>query len=104
MRDKPIRLIALGALVLALLALWPGPGAAQPKEPVYVGVRACTECHQGPEAGHQFSIWRVSAHAKAYATLSMPESEEIARISGIPTAPEARLIPPRRAFARSSPE
>ena len=65
---------------------------AQPREPVYVGVKVCAECHSGPAAGHQFSIWRLSPHAKAYATLSMPESKEIARLSGIPEAPQTARV------------
>ena len=92
MRRRPIGPIALGVASLALAAGWLRPVGAQPKEPVYVGVRVCSECHAGPEAGHQFSIWRRSAHAKAFATLALPESEEIARISGIPEPPhEARV-------------
>ena len=39
--------------------------SAQPREPVYVGVRVCTECHRGPNAGHTFSKWRLTPHAKA---------------------------------------
>jgi hypothetical protein len=80
-------------LIVALLLSVGAPTASgQEKEPVYVGVRVCMECHDGPEAGHQFSLWRLSKHAKAYATLSLPESEEITRRSGIPEAPlEARV-------------
>ena len=64
----------------------------QPKEPVYVGVRVCSECHSGPAAGHQFSLWRLTPHAKAFATLSMEESKEIARLSGIPEAPHTARV------------
>jgi YVTN family beta-propeller protein len=84
-----------GGLVLfvALLFLAGTPVAVgQEKEPVYVGVRVCSECHDAPGAGHQFSVWRLSKHAKAHATLTLPESEEIARRSGIPEPPlEARV-------------
>jgi YVTN family beta-propeller protein len=89
---KAIGPVILGCLILALAVLWTQAADAQPKEPVYVGVRVCSQCHAGAAAGHQFSIWRQSPHAKAFATLAMPESKEIARISGIPEPPhEARV-------------
>ena len=95
MPSRPSRvLFASGlALLVALLPLIGTPTAVgQEKESVYVGVRVCSECHEGTAAGHQFSLWRLSKHAKAHATLSLPESEEIARRSGIPEAPlEARV-------------
>ncbi|TNF71232.1 MAG: hypothetical protein EP299_12320, partial [Acidobacteria bacterium] len=87
-------LVAAGlGLVVALLPPVSAPTAfGQQKEPVYVGVRVCSECHQGLAAGHQFSHWRLSKHAKAHATLSLPVSEEITRRSGIPEDPlEARV-------------
>ena len=88
-----MRRAVAGVSLVSLMAMgWGSSSTAQPKEPVYVGVRVCSECHSGPEAGHQFSLWRLASHAKAFATLSMPESKEIARISGIPEAPqEARV-------------
>jgi len=91
-RNEPTRLLILGSLILALTSLTAGHLVAQPKEPVYVGVRACSECHEGPETAHQFSVWRLSAHAKAFATLAMPVSEEIARISGIPEPPHRARV------------
>ena len=92
MRNKPTRNIALGGLIFALTVLVAGQLVAQPKEPVYVGERVCTECHQGPQAGHPYSVWRLSAHAKAFATLALPESKEIARVSGIPEAPHRARV------------
>lgn len=58
-----------------------------PKEPVYIGAQACGSCHDGPEMGYQFSKWRLSAHAKAYAALSLPEAREIAKLSGLTEEP-----------------
>jgi len=93
--NRPTRVLISGGLVLVVALLLPlgtPTAVGQGKEPVYVGVRVCSECHKGAEAGHQFSLWRLSKHAKAHATLSHPESEEIARRSGIPEAPlEARV-------------
>jgi len=78
--------------VLALLAIAFAPRAsaayvASGKEPIYLGAQACGKCHDTPQMGHQFSKWRLAAHAKAYAALSMPESKEIAKLSGITQEP-----------------
>lgn len=71
------RLLWLSPAVLVAL-LW-----AAPKKPVYVGARACGQCHEGAGMGHQYSKWLTSKHARAYATLALPQSREIAKISGI---------------------
>jgi len=57
------------------------------KEPIYIGSQACGQCHDGPAIGHQFSKWRLSGHAQAYAALSLPEAKEITRLSGITEEP-----------------
>ncbi|MCU0280143.1 MAG: beta-propeller fold lactonase family protein [Candidatus Nanopelagicales bacterium] len=57
------------------------------KEPVLIGVQACGACHEGAEKGRQFSKWRLSAHAKAYASLALPEAREITRLSGLTEEP-----------------
>jgi YVTN family beta-propeller protein len=78
------------ALVLGLGALPLTAGAASMgggKDPIFIGSQACGQCHDGPEMGHQFSKWRLSAHANAYAALSRPESKEIVRLSGITEEP-----------------
>ncbi len=83
MRFKLLSLILGGTLLLI------GVGLAQSqKEPIYVGARACGQCHDGPGMGNQFSKWLVSKHARAYAVLSKPEAKEIARLSGIPQEPQ----------------
>ena len=64
-----------------------GGGGAQ-HEPVYVGVEVCSRCHSGPSAGHQFSKWRASAHADAYAALWSDNARAIAKLSGIPEEPQ----------------
>lgn len=38
--------------------------------------------------GHQFARWLLSKHSAAYAALAKPESQEIARLSGIPREPQ----------------
>ena len=79
-------------------------GRAGPK---YVGSHACGACHQGPEMGYQFSLWRMSPHAQAYAVLATPKAAEIAKKAGV-RGPAARARLPevprdrRRRRARRS--
>ena len=76
-------------LLLVVIVLVSGhPGAeSEEKQPVYVGARVCAKCHDGPGMGHQFSLWLLSKHARAYADLATPEAREMAIISGIPGEP-----------------
>lgn len=67
----------------------PEPAAGGGPKPKYVGVEACAECHKGPKMGHQFSRWRMTAHANAYAALGTPAAEEIARRMGVEEEPLA---------------
>jgi len=53
----------------------------------YVGVMACAECHKGPMMGYQFSRWRMSRHALAFADLMTPEALSIAKQEGIEGLP-----------------
>lgn len=80
-------------LLLAGLFLLGATLSAQPeRQPIYVGARACAECHDGPGSGHQFSIWLTTKHSKAYAALALPESKEIARLSGISQEPQESVM------------
>lgn len=78
-------------LLILLIALLPSISSAayvgNGKEPIYLGAQACGKCHDGPKMGGQYSKWRLSAHAKAYAALSLPEAKEITRLSGITEEP-----------------
>jgi len=60
--------------------------AASDADAVYVGQGVCRRCHDSDHRD-QFNPWYRSAHARAYAALSMPESKEIARLSGIDVDP-----------------
>jgi YVTN family beta-propeller protein len=51
--------------------------------PKYIGSRACGACHKGAEMGHQYSFWRMSAHARAYAVLTTPAGLELAAKRGV---------------------
>lgn len=57
--------------------------AGAPKTPVYVGARACADCHGARSMGSQYSLWLHSKHSRAWAALAKPESREIARLSGL---------------------
>ena len=48
----------------------------------------CAKCHQGAGFGYQQCLMLLTAHSKAYAALALPESKEIARLSGIPQEPQ----------------
>jgi len=84
MRRAPGLLCALAALLV--LAVPARPQAV--KQPVYVGARACAECHEGHAAGNQYSLWLQTAHSKAWASLATPEAKVMARLSGITDEPE----------------
>ena len=84
------RLIPAGAVSAALVVLTSLHGA--PKQPVYVGSRACGACHAGKGMGNQYGLWLHSKHSRAYATLARPESKQIVAISGLRQAPQEAAI------------
>jgi len=68
------------------------PAAAAPPSaapgPKHVGALACGTCHQGPMMGYQLSLWRMSRHAQAYASLSTPRAAELAKAMGVAGDPQ----------------
>ena len=64
------------------------PGPANSSGPKYLGVMACAACHQTPMMGHQFSKWRMSPHAQAYASLATPKAHSLAKEMGIKGPPQ----------------
>jgi YVTN family beta-propeller protein len=83
------------AVLAALAALVTVAVPARPqavKQPVYVGSRACAQCHEGHSAGSQYSLWLQTAHSKAWASLATPEAKVMARLSGIADEPEKAPI------------
>jgi YVTN family beta-propeller protein len=56
------------------------PNSSGPK---FAGAMACGSCHRGPMMGNQWSIWRMSPHADAWAVLGTPEAKEMAHKQGI---------------------
>ncbi len=63
----------------------PSDGSAGSK---HTGVLACAACHKGPEMGYQFSKWRMSGHASAYAVLATPDADKIAKQMGVKGPPQ----------------
>ncbi|RPI26385.1 MAG: hypothetical protein EHM61_11950, partial [Acidobacteria bacterium] len=78
--------VACLSLLIALITL-SGLGQQQ-KHPVYVGAKVCGSCHDGAGMGHQYSRWLMTKHARTYGVLAKPEAIKIARLSGIPEAPD----------------
>lgn len=87
MKPRAFIISVLVCLVAAAGCGFRAASQSHPKEPIYIGSKACGSCHDGPAMGFQFSKWMLSAHAKAYASLSLPESKEITRLSGITEPP-----------------
>ena len=56
----------------------PDGTASNRTEHKYIGTITCANCHKGPASGYQFSKWRMSAHARAYAVLATDQAYEIA--------------------------
>jgi YVTN family beta-propeller protein len=54
----------------------------------YTGSHACGGCHRGPTMGYQYSLWRLSPHARAYASLSLPAAARIAEQMGLTEDPQ----------------
>jgi hypothetical protein len=87
---RGLRFVVAGGAAFALTAAV-AHGQAE-KQPVYVGALACAECHEGHGTGNQYSHWLLSSHAKAWASLALPEAKEMARLSGITDVPEESPI------------
>lgn len=66
----------------------PSGGNRPTSEFKYVGVMNCAQCHKGPMMGYQFSRWRMSKHARAYAVLATKTGYEMAREMGVQGDPQ----------------
>ena len=51
----------------------------------YVGVETCAMCHKTEKQGSQLSIWKNSAHSKAFETLKTEKANQIATEKGFKT-------------------
>ena len=57
----------------------------------HIGTSTCAACHKGPAMGYQFSKWRMSAHARAYAVLASDKAYEIAKEQGLQNDPQSSI-------------
>ena len=67
----------------------PDPPQAAGQAPKVMGSAACSSCHGGPDKGFQFSRWRLTKHAMAYAALATLAAHEVATKAGIAGDPQA---------------
>ena len=54
----------------------------------FAGVMACAACHQTAAMNSQFSKWRQSKHAQAFAALAAPRGFELAKQAGVQGDPQ----------------
>ncbi len=66
----------------------PDPTDKRSGAPKYTGTLGCAGCHEGPNMGFQFSKWRLSAHARAYASLATPKARQMAEQAGVEGSPQ----------------
>jgi YVTN family beta-propeller protein len=66
----------------------PAPIAKSASPHKYTGVMACAACHTGPKFNFQFSQWRRSKHAQAYADLGTAKASELAAAAGVTGDPQ----------------
>lgn len=79
--------IKLPFVTLVCLMSWTVLCAQQDDLPQYVGEEKCEICHATDDIGNQVSIWKNSAHARAYETLLSEESKRIAQERGLTVPP-----------------
>jgi YVTN family beta-propeller protein len=65
-----------------------GGQASTSAGPKYTGSIGCAKCHHGSMMGYQYSKWRMSPHAHAYATLATSQAQEIAKQMGVTANPQ----------------
>lgn len=56
---------------------------AYSQEYEYIGAPKCKMCHNKPETGKQYDLWKASGHAKAFETLKSAEALKIGQAKGI---------------------
>jgi YVTN family beta-propeller protein len=66
----------------------PDPPQAAGQAAKVMGSAACSSCHGGPEKGFQFSRWRLTKHAMAYAALTTPAAHALSTKAGIEGDPQ----------------
>jgi len=74
--------------VMGTMARPASDNSEQKAGPRYVGSAACGACHRGPESGYQHSLWRLSTHARAWASLATPRARQVAAEKGLEGDPQ----------------
>ena len=69
-------------LLIIIFALFAGSSVFS-QEFEYIGAAKCKMCHNKPETGKQYDLWKASGHAKAFETLKGPEALKIGQEKGI---------------------
>jgi len=69
-------------LLIIICAMLVG-GYVYAQEFEYIGAAKCKMCHNKPETGKQYDLWKASSHARAFETLKGPEALKIAQAKGI---------------------
>jgi YVTN family beta-propeller protein len=59
------------------------PQPVDPQGPKLVGSTKCAECHKAAQLGYQYSKWRMSGHALAYARLGTERARDMAKEAGV---------------------
>ncbi len=77
--------LAAAVVWIAAMAQPATPAAAEQdkKEPKYVGVEKCKNCHEAKAKGSQYTAWKGMKHSKAYEVLASDEAKKIAKEKGI---------------------
>jgi hypothetical protein len=75
----------LSIFTLISLFLIPFTAIIAQNEHSYVGAEVCGMCHKSEKQGSQFTIWKSSAHSKAYETLKSEKANKIATEKGFKT-------------------
>ena len=60
-------------IFIIICALFAGSYAFS-QEYEYIGAAKCKMCHNKPETGKQYDLWKASSHSKAFETLKGPEA------------------------------
>lgn len=53
----------------------------------YAGVSQCKLCHNKPDEGKQYSIWKLAEHSQSYTVLLGDRAKEVAKIAGVDGPP-----------------
>jgi hypothetical protein len=74
---KVIGILMCAAFVAALVVSQNAAAQEAASAHKYVGAAKCGPCHTAKTTGAQFPLWKETAHAKAYTTLSTDKAKEV---------------------------